>query len=135
MDRDEFVKIFSGSIFEIFDLSKRARDLFRIILQIYSDGNYNMDKVYFNLIMVKEKYGYNRAKSTYLSALNEIAKKRFIAPVMYENNMYWINPNMFFKGDRMILIQDVVMKGSDAAKAQEKEIQNYQQLKPFDKES
>ncbi len=57
LDRDEFVKIFSNSVYEIFDCSKRARDVFAILLK---KGEYNSDKVYFTHEVAQDEYQYKK---------------------------------------------------------------------------
>ena len=132
VDKDEFVKIFSNSIYEIFDCSKRAKDVFTMLLKCYMKGEYNADKVYFTFEVAQDDYLYPRTQSTFISAINELMKKRFIAKVERQHGWFWINPNMFFKGDRMILMQDIALKGSKAAKNQNAEVNNYSQLSlPF----
>ncbi len=132
VDRDEFIKIFSGSIFEIFNLSKKAKDVFAILLENYMSGKYHDDTVSFNYYLACKEYGYERTQKTFISAMNEIINKRFIAPVKGYGDRYWINPNMFFKGDRMVLMQDIAIKGTQAAVQQEKEVSRYNQLQLFD---
>lgn len=63
--------------------------------------------------------------------MNELMKKRFIAKVERQFGWYWINPNMFFKGDRMVLMQDIAVKGTRAALDQEREVSQYNQLQLF----
>ncbi len=132
VDKDEFVKIFSNSVYEIFDCSKRAKDVFSILLKHYMKGEYNSDKVYFTYEVAQDEYEYNRTQSTFISAINELMKKRFIAKVERQFGWFWINPNMFFKGDRMVLMQDIAVRGTKAAFEQEKQISQYNQLQLFD---
>lgn len=132
VDKDEFVKIFSNSVYEIFDCSKRAKDVFSILLKHYMKGEYNSDKVYFNYFIAKEDYGYDRSSKTFIPAMNELIYKRFIAEVEGQSGMYWINPNMFFKGDRMVLMQDIAVRGTQSAINQEKEIRDFTQLQLFE---
>jgi len=46
------------------------------------------------------------------NALNQLLEKGFLARVTEEKNLFWVNPNMFFKGDRMRMIQEYAIEGT-----------------------
>ncbi|WP_227655739.1 hypothetical protein, partial [Klebsiella pneumoniae] len=59
------------------------------------------------------------------------------APVEKRENLYWVNPHLFYKGDRIRLVREYVRSGSDAHKQLEKEqvAMDQQQLFPVEQES
>jgi len=111
MDRQEFVKIFEGGISSIFALSKAARDLFQSMLQIYIDQKFQADRVYLSVAAL-EDVGYTRTRVTKNNALNQLLELDFIAQVKNDKSWFWVNPSMFFKGDRMVMVREFAVKGT-----------------------
>jgi len=103
VDKEEFVKIFEGGIFHIFGLKKSSKDLFQMILRLYLRQAMTPEMVYFNLKM-------------------ELINKGFLAEVKNRSGWFWVNPNMFFKGDRLKIIQDVAIRGTASAEKIKNEI-------------
>lgn len=121
VDKEEFVKFFGAGIEEVFELSKPAKDLFRSILKAYLDGKNQPDQLYINYDVIREDYGYDKSRPTYNNGLNELCVKGFLAPVERRENLYWVNPHLFYKGDRIRLVREYVRQGSDAHKQLERE--------------
>jgi hypothetical protein len=112
IDREEFIKIYEGGISNIFDLNKPSRDLFKAVLNVYLDQKMLGDRVYLNLTVL-EQCNYKRSKQTYIQALNVLVNKGFLAEVKNMGGWYWVNPNLFYKGDRMKIIQEFAVKGTE----------------------
>ena len=121
VDREEFVKIFEGGISNIFALNKSAKDLFQAILLVYLNQKMKAEQVYINGEILKE-VGYQRSRSLRTAAMNTLLNLGFLCEVTDQPLRYWINPNMFFKGDRMQIFQDIVVRGTPAEVQQKKEI-------------
>lgn len=113
VDKEEFVKFFGAGIEEVFDLAKPAKDLFRVILKAYLDAKMQPDQLYINFDVMVTDYKYERSRPTFNNGLNELCIKGFLAPVERRENLYWINPNLFYKGDRIRLVREVVLAGSE----------------------
>ncbi|MEA1990566.1 MAG: hypothetical protein U9N57_15340 [Pseudomonadota bacterium] len=111
VDREEFVKLFEGGISNIFDLPKGPKDLFRAILKVYLEQKMTPEQVYFNLDSLMD-FGYERKKMTYLQSLNILVNKGFLAEVANRPGWFWVNPSMFFKGDRIRIVQDYAVAGT-----------------------
>lgn len=126
VDREEFIKIFEGGIANIFDLNKSARDLFKAILRVYLDQKMMGDKVYINPAVLKE-YEYTKSKQTYIQALNILVNSRFLAEVKSMPGWFWVNPMMFFKGDRIKMVQEYAVKGTESAKKMRAETDKFNQ--------
>lgn len=122
IDREEFVKFFSAGIDGVFELAKGAKDLFRIILKAYLDAKNNPDQLYISYDAIVDDYEYSRSRATFTGSLNELCLKGFLAPVERRENLYWVNPNLFYKGDRMRIVQDYVLQGSEAHKQLDREL-------------
>jgi len=134
VDKDEFIKVFEGGISHLFSLSKTAQELFQVVLTIYLDGKFSGERIYLSPKSLSDA-GYARARATMTNGLNQLLEKNFLARVKDEKHLFWVNPNMFFKGDRMRLIQDFAIKGTEAAKKLEEEadaLMNSAQQKSLD---
>jgi hypothetical protein len=114
VDKEEFVKIYKDQIRIMFDLTTRGMKVFGYILHAtrVSDG-----MILFSLKKCQEFTGYS-SKGSITAALAELLSKQIIARTD-EPHLYFINPAMFFNGDRIVMMRDVVMRGSRAHKALE----------------
>jgi len=113
VEKKEFLKIFSAGISAMFSLQKGAQDMFQAILQIYVAQKFTPETVYLNPDSLLEA-GYARQKAARIRAMNILINNGFIAEVKNRPNQFWINPNMFYKGDRMTLVQTYAVKGTEA---------------------
>ncbi|WP_138995262.1 replication/maintenance protein RepL [Larkinella sp. C7] len=122
VDTEQFVKIFINQMNILFELSKSAQSVFAYILHI---ADYS-DKIIVDLDEAKELTGY-KSKAAILAGLTELLKKEFIArgPAF---NVYFMNPQIFYKGDRLVLLTEYRRK---QAKAMHKP-SGRQQMKIFD---
>lgn len=121
VDKEEFVKFFGAGIEEVFDLTKPAKDLFRAILKAYLETKNQPDQLYINYEVIRDEYQYGKSKVTFTNGLNELCVKGFLAPVERRESMYWVNPHLFYKGDRIRLVREYVRQGSPAHKELERE--------------
>jgi len=113
VEKKEFLKIFSAGISAMFSLKKGAQDMFQAILQIYVAQKFTPETVYLNPDSLLE-VGYDKQKAARIRAMNILINNGFIAEVKNRPHQFWINPNMFYKGDRMTLVQTYAVKGTDA---------------------
>lgn len=111
IDKEEFLKVFAYGIAGIFDINKAAQELFKVILNIYLGQKFSPDRVYLSPATL-EDYGYTRAKATRIRAMNHLLNANFLAEVANEQGWYWVNPTMFYKGDRLRIVRDYVVRGS-----------------------
>lgn len=120
VDKEEFIKIFEGGISNIFDLNKQGRDFFRAVLAVYLDQKMMGDRVYLNRVVLEE-FGYIKSNQTYRQSLNILLNKKFLAEMAGMPGWFWVNPNLFYKGDRMRIVQDFAIKDTESGKQLEKE--------------
>lgn len=127
VDRQKFVKVFVSGLQAAFDLSKKARTAFTVMLQRYSDnsscrpGDRN-DMVIFSLADA-EAGGWKVSRSTFRSAMNELCHKKFLCPVSGASDWYWTNPTFFHKGDRLVMVNHYVT-GDEAKKKPALQVNN-----------
>jgi hypothetical protein len=107
VDRAEFVKVFKAGLREWFNLSQKA---FRVLNYLMDATKVGEHRIFFSIKEAKEFTRYS-SHVTIQEALAELLEKRFIARTP-ESNLYYINPQMFFNGDRVVMLRDYVRKGS-----------------------
>jgi hypothetical protein len=66
------------------------------------------------------------SEKTFQRGLRELLGKSFLAPKL--PNVYWVNPALFFKGDRVMFIREYRRRSSRQPKAAVLEEQGQQRL-------
>lgn len=107
-DDAEFVKVFAAGVAASYDLTKTAQRVFQVVLDLYqktpmSRGYADTVELFWfgdgidgNDVGIKE--------NTWYRGLRELLDKRFISPKT--SSSYWVNPALFFKGDRVLFIKE-----------------------------
>lgn len=121
VDREEFIKFFGAGIMEVFELTKPAKDVFRATLRVYLEQKNQPDQLYINFELVSRNFGFDKSRPSFTNGMNELCVKGFLAPIELMENLYWVNPNLFYKGDRIRIVNEYVRAGSRAAKQLAKE--------------
>lgn len=111
VDSEEFVKIFKGQIQALFELSTAAMRVFGYFMDATRFGK---DSIYFS---IKECMQYTKYKSqnSINIGISELLAKEFVAK-SDKQNIFFINPSKFFNGDRMVMFNDYIKKGTSADK-------------------
>lgn len=111
-DETEFVKVFADGVKAAFGLSRTAYRVFQLVLQKYQDepmvGGY-ADSVYlawFNGGLSGVDVG--MTDRTFQTGLRELLSKNFLAP--RQPNVFWVNPSLFFKGNRVLFVREYVKR-------------------------
>ena len=107
-DDAEFVKVFAAGIKAAYELGKTAGRVFQVVLEQYEREPMNKgfaDSVYlawFDGGLSGQSIGMSEA--TFNRGMRELVDKGFIYP--RSPSLYWTNPNLFFKGDRVMFIKE-----------------------------
>ncbi|HFV9934729.1 TPA: hypothetical protein ACIAPS_004521 [Salmonella enterica subsp. enterica serovar Bovismorbificans] len=115
-DTDEFVKVFAAGISATYELSRTGQRVFQAILKEYEQTPMTRgfaDSIYlawFDGGLSGKKIG--MSEYTFKRGLRELLDKGFIAP--QAPNVFWVNPVLFFKGDRVMLIREYRRKAKIA---------------------
>ena len=105
IDKAQFAKIYLGSLAAWFDLSKTGIRMFTYIVQMLKP---NSDTFMLNYKKCMEQTGY-KSKKSITSGLKELIENKFIA--RGENQyIYFINPTIFFNGDRITFLERYEIK-------------------------
>ena len=117
-DDTEFVKVFADGVKAAFGLSRTAYRVFQLVLQKYQEepmvGGY-ADSVYlawFDGGLFGVDVG--MTDRTFQTGLRELLGKNFLAPRL--PNVFWVNPSLFFKGNRVLFVREYVRRTSSDEK-------------------
>ncbi len=111
VDRDEFVKLYTKNIKTFFDLKPSTQKVLQVILHIVQK-NPGSDAIYLPFFEVQDyskKNDWEVSKASFHNAMREMLNKGFLAEAEAPNK-YWINPHLFFNGDRMTFIREYRLK-------------------------
>ncbi len=111
VDREEFLKIFTGQIKFYFDLTQTGFKLFFIIMGLYQK-QIGGDEIYLNFETAKEeaeKYESAISKAVYYRGLKELLEKKMIARSV-KKYIFYINPAIIFNGDRARFVKEIKIK-------------------------
>lgn len=117
MDEAEFVKVFSEGVKAMYGLSRTGTRVFQSILDVYQETKMNggyADTLYlswFNNGLNGKDIG--MSNRTFNRGLAELIENKFLAPRSPES--YWVNPALFFKGDRVAFIKEYRLKDKKKA--------------------
>lgn len=108
VDNDQFVKLYAAGVQAAFELSKTAMRVFHLVLVEYEREP--MVKGYADTVYLAwngrsatgEKL--DMSEATLNRGMRELVMKGFLHP--RSPSLYWVNPNLFFKGDRVILMNE-----------------------------
>lgn len=108
VDDAHFVKVFADGVKAAYGLSRTAYRVFTKVLEVYEredmTGGYadSISLHWFDGGLDGEAIG--MSQQTFSRGLKELMAKNFLAPK--RPNEYWVNPALFFKGDRVLFAQE-----------------------------
>lgn len=103
VDLQKYNKLYLSNLRILFELNKNSQ---MVLDYIYTRIEKNKDYIFFSMSDCKEHTSYKDNKSIY-SGLKELIDKEFIAKTE-EPYRFWINPDIMFNGDRLIIINEFV---------------------------
>lgn len=105
VDEAQFVKIFTSQIKAFFDLGHGAYRLMQIVLALAQKAPPHTDRIYMNPETLPEELP-SISTSAFYRGLAELLEKGFLARVESDRHWYFINPTLFFNGDRVRFITE-----------------------------
>ena len=128
VDGEQFVKLYTGELKRIFSLTSSSMRLLQVVLsQVQS--SVGKDAILLNVSIMQKYFETVESKPlsrpTFYRCINEMIEKAFIAPAADSRDLFFINPNLFFNGDRVRLVNEYHInrqaemfdKSQDAAQA------------------
>lgn len=107
-DDEGFVKVFAEGVKAAFGLKSAGAKVFQAVLDAYQKekmtGGYAdcLNLAWFDNGLNGESVG--MSERTFNRGLKELLEMDFISPRM--PNVYWVNPALFFKGDRVAFVKE-----------------------------
>ncbi|KIH49048.1 hypothetical protein ANCDUO_20878 [Ancylostoma duodenale] len=107
LDEIHFVKVFTAGIRAAYELTRTGSRVFQAILEVYQNAPMSggfADSIYlawFDGGLDGRKL--DMSEKTFQRGLVEIIDKGFLFP--RNPNLFWVNPNLFFRGDRATFIR------------------------------
>lgn len=101
-DKEQFVKIFTTHLKAFFELNATSFKMLQYVLFTVQTEGMNKDTVFLNLARAQEyfeNHGSQCSSASYYKGMKELVEKLFIAETTIQN-FYYINPKLFFNGDR-----------------------------------
>ena len=109
-DKRKFIKLYPNGIKEFFGLGRSEMDLIKYIMHRIRK---NQDKVAFTYRLIKEDTDIATDR-TVSKALVGLINKGIIARAEADG-IYYINPNIFFNGDRVAFVKSYIMEKQDSS--------------------
>jgi hypothetical protein len=107
-DDAEFVKVFAEGVKAAFSLSASGAKVFRAVLEAYQKekmtGGYADALTLFWFGDGLNGEAIDISEKTFQRGLKELLSKEFLLPKA--PNQYWVNPALFFKGDRVAFVKE-----------------------------
>ena len=116
-DDEGFVKVFAEGVKAAFGLGRTAARVFQAVLAAYEQekmtGGFadSVNLFWFDTGINGEAIG--MSEYTFHRGLKELIEKGFLRPKM--PNQFWVNPALFFKGDRVAFIKEYRRKAPPKA--------------------
>lgn len=103
-DRESFIKLYTAQVDAFFDLTKPGRSLLKYLIWLHQqDANKHL--FYLHPDQVQES-GMVIGKTTWYDGLAELQERKIIAASTLPH-MYFLNPAVFFNGDRTRFVVEV----------------------------
>jgi hypothetical protein len=121
-DDEHFVKVFAAGVAAAYELNRTSARVFQAVLHEYEktpmSGGF-VDSLYlawFNDGLDGKSIG--MSEKTFQRGLKTLIEKGFLAP--RSPNQFWVNPALFFKGDRVMFIKEYKRREKQKANENEK---------------
>lgn len=107
-DDAEFVKVFAAGVAASYELTKTAQRVFQVVLDQYQRTP--MSRGYADVVNLFwfgdgiEGRDVGMSEKTFQRGLKELLEKRFLWAK--DPASFWVNPSLFFKGDRVLFIKE-----------------------------
>jgi hypothetical protein len=114
VDGERFVKLFVRHLDAFFDLKPGTVKLLMALIEELSHARYaHGDTIYLNYSKVVDFFEAKGtkppAKGTFFSAMAELTEKKIVAPSV-DLNLWFVNPAVFFNGDRVRFVTELRRK-------------------------
>lgn len=111
VDTEKFIKIFTSGVAQLAELSGAGHKMFGVIYRLMLVTP-NDDRLYieFNDLVHKKLWKYTQ--KTFISGINDLLKNNILFQSI-SPNMYFVNVQFFFNGDRINIVKSYQLKQAD----------------------
>jgi hypothetical protein len=123
VDRTEFVKLFAEGVKRFFELSPSGAKLLAYVLKVVQEVP-GTDRITLHFMDYMERFPGDQTgmkKTTFYRGFTELLSKGFIAQSVVPN-LYYINPKLFFNGDRAKFVTEYRINEETRTKEERKAI-------------
>lgn len=123
VDRTEFVKLFAEGVKRFFELSPSGAKLLAYVLKVVQEVP-GTDRISLHFMDYMERFPGDQTgmkKTTFYRGFTELLSKGFIAQSVVPN-LYYINPKLFFNGDRAKFVTEYRINEETRVKEERKAI-------------
>ena len=90
-------------------------------LKFYADGvrmflglskDFNQEKIELSYDLLEPEIQEHISRATFFRGIKELKEVNFLAPTLFDG-IYWINVDYVFKGDRLTLVNQYILEGTE----------------------
>lgn len=110
VDKTRFLKFYAEGVRMFLGLSAPGIKVFMVIYQqLIGVEEYQQQKIELIYDLLEDDVKKEISASTFYRGVNELKKVKLIAPTLIDG-IYWLNIDYVFKGDRLTLVNQYVLK-------------------------
>ncbi|WP_309295257.1 replication/maintenance protein RepL, partial [Klebsiella pneumoniae] len=117
VDKTKFLKLYVNGVKALTELTSAGTKVFEILYRTIQE-NINKDTVFLGFDLIDQDV-VSISESTFHRGMKELIKKNFIAETT-TSNLYFINPDFLFNGDRLSFVKTFIKKKTEETKKIEK---------------
>ena len=117
VDKTQFIKLYINGVKALTELTSAGTKVFEVLYRTVQQNKDN-DKVFLAFDLVEQDI-VKIARTTFFKGMRELIKKNFIAETTVAN-LYYINPDYLFKGDRLSFVKTFIQTKTEEIKSIEK---------------
>jgi hypothetical protein len=111
VDPEKFIKLYTGGVDELLDLSAAGLKVFRVIYLILMEKpNTDIFTLEYSGLSTLKKWKWSQA--TFISGINELLSKQILFKSIF-TAQYFLNVKFFFNGDRVNIVKSYKLKQTD----------------------
>lgn len=108
VDGAQFIKLYSAGVKHLAQLTSPGFKIFQLIYAIMIE-NPNSDKLIIDFNDLSANGKFNESQKTFIRGINQLLEKEIIYQSL-TTNVYFLNMNLFFNGDRINIVQSYELK-------------------------
>lgn len=109
VDSEQFVKLYTADLKKFFSLTPKSQRILQLVL-LQVQKHKGADSIMLNVPVMVDFFETRNenppARQTFYLAIEEMISKGFLARSAFSSDMFYINPAIFFNGDRVRLVKE-----------------------------